>query len=370
MIVKEDNNMEENINTVETNNLVQNQDLQAALAAAKEEVAPIQTRGLPKLVFDFDNSNLKPNVSTALQNFAFEPGSTDIIYYTQATAEGLTTYITRCKITNGIAKATSRMTLPGYGHGESLEITKENNKVYIWIGSRYNAPASENKWSTTISRIVYDENSKNAAGVVAPKEEIVIKDWLYAQNSHTEIVKNSSVWRLAFTRYGGRFMVWIKLPGSGSYYSAYSMDALTPSIEKYAKTTSSDKTRKYYSMKSSDKALQTKMHFKYTTGGNDPSPGGVFQGMMVTKREGKWYLVIGGGNTSEGKPASINIYQITASSMSSLKKTVTLYEKDYAAPMVVEIEGLKMVTEGTKEKLYFGLIHKNRMFSINTPAWP
>lgn len=317
----------------------------------------IQTRGIPKEEFGIKGLKIGDK-NPAIQSIAFDPVDKNIIYTTQAI--GMTTYLSKCEISGNTANKKSMMIIEGYGHGESLEITRSGDLVYVWLGSAYEKSES-NKWSTTISRVIYDESVKKADGTIIPKEEIVIKDLLYAQGSHGALVSGGKVWRTAVAIYGDRIFFWIRLKGDGSYYSVFSLNELNASISKNAKKISGN--RKDYSMKSSDVSLKTKANFKYMDS-NDPSPDRVFQGLDVIK-EDKWYMFIGGGKTPDN-PSAINIYTCNGSSMSSLLKTVTLYEANYSAPVKREMESLK-IRDG---KLYFNILPGYKIYSIYMPALP
>ncbi len=317
----------------------------------------IQTRGIPKEEFSIKGLKIGDK-NPAIQSIAFDPVDKNIIYTTQAI--GMTTYLSKCEIVGNTANKKSMMVLNGYGHGESLEITRNGEQVYAWLGSAYEKSES-NKWSTTISRVIYDESVKNADGTINPKEEIVLKDLLYAQSSHTPLVNGGKVWRTAVAIYGDRIFFWIRLKGDGSYYSVFSLNDLNASISKYAKKVSGN--RKDYSLKSSDISLKTKAKFKYQDS-NDPSPDRVFQGMDVIKEE-KWYMLIGGGKTPDN-PSAINIYTCNGSSMSSLLKTVTLYESNYTAPVKREMESLKIMDN----KVYFNILPGYKIYSIYKPDLP
>lgn len=321
-----------------------------------EELKIIQTRGIPKEEFGIKGLKIGDK-NPAIQSIAFDPVDKNIIYTTQAI--GMTTYLSKCEIVGNTANKKSVMVLNGYGHGESLEITRNGEQVYAWLGSAYENSES-GKWSTTISRVIYDESVKKADGTVLPKEEVVIKDLLYAQSSHAALAPGGKVWRTAVAIYGDRIFFWIRLKGDGSYYSVYSLKELNASISKNAKVNGK---RKDYSLKTSDVSLKTKAKFKYLDS-NDPSPDRVFQGMDVIKTE-KWYMLIGGGKTPDN-PSAINIYTCNGSSMSSLLKTVTFYEANYSAPLKKEMESLKIMDN----KVYFNILPGYKIYSIYIPELP
>lgn len=103
----------------------------------------------------------RPN---AIQNFDF--GQTQNEIYVTQNDKNNTTYLSRCTIKNNVATAENfkPIKLEGYGHGESLEvIPKSNGQTDIWVGDSCNIRDEGVNWSTTISKITYDNsmNKKN-----------------------------------------------------------------------------------------------------------------------------------------------------------------------------------------------------------------
>lgn len=110
------------------------------------------------ITIPFSNAQV-PN--TAIQSLAFVEGADKKIgnelYLT--TRSEHTTYVIRCTVSGKAATAVDYVKLEKFGHGESIEVIKENGKTYLWLGSAAfdNATRDPNRyyWSTKISCIEY-----------------------------------------------------------------------------------------------------------------------------------------------------------------------------------------------------------------------
>lgn len=97
------------------------------------------------------------------QNFS-RYGSTDTFFITQH--DGADTYLIRCTLSSGILTAQDFCILPGYGHGESVEVTGYNSATStytVWIGSDYNVSSGNYYWSKNISRVNYTVTGNDQA---------------------------------------------------------------------------------------------------------------------------------------------------------------------------------------------------------------
>ena len=93
--------------------------------------------------------------SRAIQNFYI---GASYIYVTQRVDN--TTYLSRCTISGKTATYKDRMTLQTWGHGETLDFYRYNNKDYFLIGTKGNATDyPDHCWSTQIARLEYKANT-------------------------------------------------------------------------------------------------------------------------------------------------------------------------------------------------------------------
>ncbi|GEM_PF-6062826 len=93
----------------------------------------------------------------AIQSVAFVENSSKLpseIYLTTRPTKGSTTYVIRCTVSGQMATAADYIALEKFGHGESLEVVKENGKTYLWLGSAAWQDGNY-YWSTKISCVEY-----------------------------------------------------------------------------------------------------------------------------------------------------------------------------------------------------------------------
>lgn len=98
-------------------------------------------------------------VSNAVQRFFIvEAGGGIYIFTTQRS--GTTTYLARCRYDpkTKYAYCVDSLTLPDYGHGESLEVRVRDDKVYVYVAGEAN-PVNSYAWGTEIVRFVYDKGN-------------------------------------------------------------------------------------------------------------------------------------------------------------------------------------------------------------------
>lgn len=103
---------------------------------------------------------------TAIQSLAFVEGSDKKIgsevYLTTRRYD--TTFVIRCTVSGTQITGQDYIALVGFGHGESLEIIKENGKTYLWVGSAAYASAPDYYWSTKISCVEYIKPTSGKKG--------------------------------------------------------------------------------------------------------------------------------------------------------------------------------------------------------------
>ncbi len=131
----------------------------------------VSAAGVPKIKISFPEVLKSQLPDQAIQSMAFVEGAdkmpTEIYLTMKATS---TTYVIKCDVQSSstsdysyVATAKSYIKCPLFGHGESLEIVKENGNTYLWLGSGADTTSSYN-WSTKISCIKYNEPSSIGAG--------------------------------------------------------------------------------------------------------------------------------------------------------------------------------------------------------------
>lgn len=102
----------------------------------------------------------------AIQSLAFVENSQKLIgsevYLTVRSTS--TTYVVRCSVSGMNITGQDYIELKEFGHGESLEIIKENGKTYLWLGSSAYAGDTSKYWSTKISCVEYIPNGTTKAG--------------------------------------------------------------------------------------------------------------------------------------------------------------------------------------------------------------
>ncbi|GAF24573.1 hypothetical protein JCM19047_4489 [Bacillus sp. JCM 19047] len=95
----------------------------------------------------------------AIQTFDY--GNKNEVFVTQRV--DATTILSRCEVSGATCNVKDYVELQNFGHGESLEVVKENGKTFIWIGNTANSEISQ-KWSTDVSLIEYKVNPSKATG--------------------------------------------------------------------------------------------------------------------------------------------------------------------------------------------------------------
>lgn len=100
----------------------------------------------PDRIFQFDH----PVSDNAIQ--AFDNGAGTDVFFTQRINKD--TRLSRCSRTAaGTCSQKDSVILPGYGHGESLEVFTEGSKTYAWVGS--SAAAASPYFSREVSLVEY-----------------------------------------------------------------------------------------------------------------------------------------------------------------------------------------------------------------------
>ncbi|GAA1499234.1 hypothetical protein [Paeniglutamicibacter kerguelensis] len=114
-------------------------------ASAKTAVA--KRALVPARVFQFD----PPVQDQEIQ--AFDNGAGTDVYFTQHVGTG--TRLSRCSRTaTGTCTQKDSVILPGYGHGESLEVYTASGRTYAWVGSKAST-ATRYNFASEVSLVEY-----------------------------------------------------------------------------------------------------------------------------------------------------------------------------------------------------------------------
>lgn len=129
----------------------------------------VTAAGSPKIKIVFPAS-LSEVPDKAIQSMAFVEDTNNMpteIYLT--IRDGSTTVIVKCTVSSStssdysyVATASSYIKCSLFGHGESLEVVKENGNTYLWLGSGADT-GTDYCWSTKISCIKYNEPSSSSS---------------------------------------------------------------------------------------------------------------------------------------------------------------------------------------------------------------
>ena len=271
---------------------------------------------------EFEFSGLKS--AKAIQNFDY--GSKNEVFITQR--EGKNTYLSRCIISNdGKAYLKDYIILKDYGHGESIEVIKENGKTYIWIGNTVNEKPNPNGkvyyWSKDISRIEYVVDSSYSTGAKVGD----IKTITNIENVSSS--PDGKAFRTAVAIADGSdricFRTQIDNSSRSTYYGVYKLSE----INKVLNSTSQSKINM-----STFKSSQVS-YFK-----DLKSPNGSFQGFDITGvgSNNKFLYIYGG---AEGQTPTIYKYLYTNGGNYTHVKTIQI-KGSYVGKL--EAEGIKVET--------------------------
>ena len=271
---------------------------------------------------EFEFSGLKS--TKAIQNFDY--GSKNEVFITQR--EGKNTYLSRCIISNdGKAYLKDYIILKDYGHGESIEVIKENGKTYIWIGNTVNEKPNPNGtvyyWSKDISRIEYVVDSSYSTGAKVGD----IKTITNIENASSSPAGKAFRTAVAIADGSDRicFRTQIDNSSRSTYYGVYKLSE----INKVLNSTSQSKINM-----STFKSSQVS-YFK-----DLKSPNGSFQGFDITGvgSNNKFLYIYGG---AEGQTPTIYKYLYTNGGNYTHVKTIQI-KGSYVGKL--EAEGIKVET--------------------------
>lgn len=271
---------------------------------------------------EFEFTNLPS--TKAIQNFDY--ASKNEVFVTQR-KDG-DTYLSRCIIyDNGKAERKDYIVLKNYGHGESIEVIKENGKTYIWIGNTANELENPNGktyyWSKDISRIEYvvDPSCKTKARVGEVKTITNIEN----VSSSPEGKAFRSAVAIADGNDRICFRTQIDNSSRSTYYGVYKLSEINKVLN------STTKTKINMSTFASSKVS----YFK-----NLKCPNGSFQGFDITGvgSNNKFLYIYGG---AEGETPTIYKYLYTNGGNYTHVKTIKI-KGSYVGKL--EAEGIKVET--------------------------
>lgn len=172
------------------------QHLNPSYASTYDADAYAPVTGQYSISIPFSNAQVP---DAALQSIAFVESADKKIgnELFLTTRSGDTTYVIRCTVSGNTAAAQDYIKLDHFGHGESLEVIKENGKTYLWLGSAAfdNVERDKNRsyWSTKISCVEYTPvQGKVLADFNVLKTFTIDKNGTIAKNDGGETVSNSS----------------------------------------------------------------------------------------------------------------------------------------------------------------------------------
>ncbi|MCC3868863.1 helveticin J family class III bacteriocin [Terrisporobacter mayombei] len=281
------------------------------------------------IIFEFSGLVSKK----AIQNFDF--GNKNEVFVTQRKKQH--TYLSRCIISGDKAYMKDYIILENYGHGESIEVIKENNKTYIWIGDTVNRrPSSNGKvyyWSKDISRIEYIVDSSCSTGARAGE----IKTITNIENMLTRPKGKAFRSAVAIANESNSicFRTQVDDSNESTYYGVYKLDEVNHKLN-----STLDTKIDINNFKSSQVTYFT----------NLKCPNGSFQGFDITGAgSGNKYIYIYGG--AEGKTPTIYKYSYTNGGKYTHKKTIEI-KGSYVGKL--EAEGIKVKNNpNTNEKNIF-----------------
>ncbi|QNU04904.1 helveticin J family class III bacteriocin [Peribacillus butanolivorans] len=246
----------------------------------------------------------------AIQNFDY--GDKNEVFITQRVKSA--TVLSRCIIKGEKCEVEDYVILGDYGHGESLEVIKENGKTLLWVGNTVNSGDS-NKWSTDISLIEYKVNPAKPTGA----EVVNVKTITNLEEVTSKI--SGSAYRSAVAIADGKdricFRIQIGTSASNTYYAVYKLSDVTKAL----KASSDNK------MFIKDLSSLQLTNFTGLT-----RPNNSFQGFDITGTgSGKKFLYLYGGAagdtptlykysyTNGGNAEHINTIKITGSYVGTLE---------------------------------------------------
>ncbi|MGE7878022.1 hypothetical protein [Peribacillus muralis] len=271
-------------------------------------------------VFEYSGLSSK----SAIQNFDY--GNKNEVFVTQRSGED--TILSRCIIEGVKCNVKDYVVLTKFGHGESLEVIKENDKTYIWIGNTVNS----NNWSTDISLIEYQVDSSISTGAKVDNVKTI---------NHLEKITNTSgsAFRSAVAIADGNdricFRVQIGTAASNTYYAVYKLSDVTKAL-------------KASTGKISIEDLSSKQLTNFT---GLARPNNSFQGFDITGvGSGNKFLYLYGGGA--GQTPTIFKYSYTNGGNTEHVKTIKI-KGSYVGSL--EAEGIKVendLNNSSKETVF------------------
>lgn len=251
------------------------------------------------------------------------------------------TYISRCTASNGVISKIDYIILPGFGHGESIEVTEydsSTNTYTIWVGSTAANNAKNEYWSTTVSRIKYRVSSTSTTGASCTEVKTLTSILSAAGQTGTSYRASVSVAesenRICFSTQKGT--------GVGSWYFViYSLSEISSAVN--SMPAGSSKTL-------SSLGVTPKSTVSF---GDSNLPNGSFQGQdIVGVGTGNKFLFIAGGRSEDDAIVIQFLYtngnNITETSKYTFRTGSNAPSTDFL--YLAEIEGVK--------------IYNNRMYMI------
>lgn len=199
--------------------------------------------------------------------------ATNYIYATQRS--GSTTYLSRLKINGKTATYMDEMTLLDFGHGQSLDMYKYNDKNYLYIGCK--SESSSYKFSLQVARITYK------AGQTYTYTDA--NRFTYMNYANTSGKSLGTTYRVAVGGNSTYTIFRIQTEEGSVTYSIYDTAAINKLLDK----------NKTVSMKSAEAKKACKRSFTQT-GSGIVRPNSSFQGIDMV---GNSHIYISGG--PEGK---------------------------------------------------------------------
>lgn len=302
----------------------------AALLLTGTAASAVSTRSLvPERVFQYDPL---PAGDRAIQ--AFDHGRGHDILYTQRI--GTNTQLSRCQETS--AKTCTQLdtvSLPGYGHGESLDVYTSGTHTYAWIGSNHGSVSPY--WSRDASLIEYlpaasgsTKASYRVLGTVTGLAAVAPGHSGEGYRNAVAIADGSD--RIAFRSQ-------LDSSAANTYYGVYKLAALTKAL-----TADSDRR-----MSIAQLSGYRVSHFKLST-----RPNNSFQGFDIKGvGSGQKFLYLFGG--AAGQHPTIYKYLYTNGGTLTHVKT---YQINGGYVGSLEAEGVKVEADpdnGGKERVFIGL---------------
>lgn len=238
---------------------------QQAQAASSAPRLAYTLKGLPK--------------TSAVQNFSI---TNDAIYVVQK--ENGNGDLMLVKYNKSNSKKVGTMKLKGFGHGESLEVAKNNKGVeYVYIAAQKYKDKNGNIWSTQLSRF------KFVAGKTVYSDNVPrLRDMNYANRSNVSIgtVKR---FNFAISSDNKYFVLRIQNTNNSIQFSKYSHNYIDLLLD------IAERNKTSVSMRNRQKNCSIGFYQRYKTSVN--SPNGSFQGMELSSNGN---IFTSGGGTSTG----------------------------------------------------------------------